>query len=1037
MVVCDLKNYLKNILVDVNPADYFVFTSAEDVPDIFLTCMEHFYEEEEQDECDYTEESEDDFASEEQKECVKEYAVDVVNEQHRLIILGNPGTGKTTLLLYLLKTMAEKFSTEQSGDLPIYIPLKELTEQRQLSAILYGYITHSDYAGLFSEGKVVLLVDGLNEVKRSLYDSTVSALLDFMERYPSCGLVVTSRSYGYSGGLNLPCFSLNGFDDDNIQEYIYKQTGKDLLYHELEENQVLRSLANNPLLLSMLVHVWRVDGKIPRARFYVYKLFVQYLLEKNGVTGSDFYRYTETLSKLAFSMRTLGLISVTYTEMYTMINDTDDENCIDIDVLELLSCGLLSHSVKEDDLHKISFIHETFQEYFASLYLLKDIQTERYNTVDFTLPEWEEVLNLLCERLENIGDFYSFDRLLQHVVSSYEKESETAYFNDSIGRMFIKLQASIPISGFLRHWLAEYLLFNMGNFIKLPRYDQVLSRFQAVLIAAETLNDPDICSLFFRSYRWLKYWLYKEDEIGNICSMYKTTELRVMNLHVKKFSGKDKIFLALSRLRDEYDCFEAIYRRVNFLLTSLANAATADESKAMYEQTHDLNILLKTFDVDYIDKETRGCTNLVFTNLAKIYKEMDIDMSNFMFCTLVDRMNENGKEKLFSESVLPFIIYNNPGLEERLLADERYRSFKTHILKACYQLPASCLSKYYFDFIRQLRMSIPRKGLVSSLFTFFDQKGGAYHVIDKKFSDLEESIWFNDFLYQHSSVELRSFYMYTFSIVEHCSIEETNKMDLNKIDLYFEEGSLLLVDSEKIVYLTENTIKLNNDGTDRFSVCINNKILLVGTAKNEKVNVLVGPASLKLFDIVHVLAEYDLSNIMSLYHMFRPEFWTKNNLDPIRKLTTKEKNVLGVSTMFIEPNEAVLKNLGIVRDVKQGVLSIQLRKDLTIKTVQKRFTDFRINDVVYLCKNRPYLVVKDTNLYKAAFMEGNVIQRSGNNLFISTKESQDGDYYFYDKENGYDVGDSVRFFPLKNAYQRFKGLPMACAIQKIWYTTHF
>ncbi len=77
-------------------------------------------------------------------------------------------------------------------DVPVYIPLKELSPSVSLENWLESFISRSDFGDAFSRGAVFLFLDGLNEVLPSVYDSTIRTISQFMKVYPDCGVVITS-----------------------------------------------------------------------------------------------------------------------------------------------------------------------------------------------------------------------------------------------------------------------------------------------------------------------------------------------------------------------------------------------------------------------------------------------------------------------------------------------------------------------------------------------------------------------------------------------------------------------------------------------------------------------------------------------------------------------------------------------------------------------------------------------------------------------------------------------------------------------------
>ena len=221
--------------------------------------------------------------------------LDAVAQHSKLMILGKPGAGKTTFLkrLAILCNLGEF----QAHRVPIFVTLKSFAEAKGKPGLL-AYITQQwavcgikDAAiadTLMSQGRALVLLDGLDEVRETDHTRVLREIQDFTTQFRTCQFVITcriaAREYTFEQFTEV---EVADFKDKQIAEFAGKwfQAKKDPVKAEtfiqkLKDNKPIQELATNPLLLTLLCLVFGEAADFPRNRSELYKEGLDVLLKK-------------------------------------------------------------------------------------------------------------------------------------------------------------------------------------------------------------------------------------------------------------------------------------------------------------------------------------------------------------------------------------------------------------------------------------------------------------------------------------------------------------------------------------------------------------------------------------------------------------------------------------------------------------------------------------------------------------------------------------------------------------------------------------
>ena len=233
---------------------------------------------------------------------------------HDLLILGEPGTGKSTLLLKLAQQLVKRAASDSEHPLPVILSLSSWKAKRSslqdwmIDEIVATYhISHQVSEQWVRGGTILPLLDGFDEMDETARPMGITEINKYHthQAYMHIPLVVCSRTDAYDVAAQHKRLFLQRVVV--VQPLTHQQVGVYLLQagkpvaalrSAIKKNPALQKLATTPLMLSVLMHTYQgtVVRELPRKQALleqeVWSDYIIRMVQRKGKRKGDANQYS-------------------------------------------------------------------------------------------------------------------------------------------------------------------------------------------------------------------------------------------------------------------------------------------------------------------------------------------------------------------------------------------------------------------------------------------------------------------------------------------------------------------------------------------------------------------------------------------------------------------------------------------------------------------------------------------------------------------------------------------------------------------------
>ena len=626
-------------------------------------------------------------------------SVQCLLKDKRIVLLGEPGSGKTYEAVNLLKVVCTDADFEKY--IPIYMNLVEygvahnsISEyiQKQLKNY-FGIISEEKITQILATDKLVIILDGVDEItqedNRVKFYADINQLLSYTNAY----YYITSRTNPYHRNI------------DNIVEYKIESLTEEQICAELQKNGVnididkqYKALFSNPLFLQIGIKVLKTSsGKIYN-KSQLFNAYIEEVCYKRDQkkqlakrVETNYYKMLMSIGDLAFNTFEKTFLSIAEFDEFFGSKDKDytTNNICDVFRIDIFKIG-----------ENIMFSHKQFKEYFAAYYLVKKYNVNKNRELYYSLMKneiWQEVMVFAAGLIADIDNQNMFlDMILESNLRTY---LDCLKHKNDLSDSYAKLSHQEYARTYLKTLYDSYTLLIESYFANIHKQ---FPPFKSKEESRENNKKMCLIGSMTEDRKHLHFWFDWMDISEETVQLYDKSDMPAAFKDMEKraiMEGRNIITQGVNLERSNLMGDSARQVAINIAYDSIKKILEKyrlyESDYIMYEklcsQTKNIKLLrdksiaeIAEWATDYVRKTYEAFDSSNGATLAGIHYNK-VDVINLMnIANYLDTRNGTHESLALPQPDLPLTsgwiwdVYSNERVQERLRAFFLWRQISFH-----------------------------------------------------------------------------------------------------------------------------------------------------------------------------------------------------------------------------------------------------------------------------------------------------------------------------------------------------------------------